>query len=223
MDIELLATDDGSHTIRNKLLNATYHSKHGAINESRHIYIEAGLHHVLKQFGKSEALNILEIGFGTGLNALLTLKEALEKELQINYVSIEKEPIPIEIVNELNYPHLLGFDNSTIFSDLHTKPWNQSKTISANFSIEKRLSDINQFYPDKEFHLIYFDAFAPANSPDMWHPDIFKKLYQNLIPNGCLLSFCAQGEFKRLLKARGFKVESLPGPKGKREITRASK
>lgn len=219
MDLEVLHTADGSATLRNKQLNATYHSMHGAVQESRHIFIEAGLKQSIRQFGKQ--LSILEIGFGTGLNTLLSLEGAQKQDLQINYSAIEKYPIPLSIASGLNY----GTEADKNFMSMHKAAWNESAVINQNFTLCKYLCDVNDFHFPKigRFHLVYYDAFAPETCPDMWNEFLFERLYTAMLPGAILVSFCAKGIIKRALKHSGFKVEALPGPPGKREMTRATR
>ncbi len=215
--LELIHTADGSTTILNTELNATYHSKFGAIQESTHIFINNGLKFITKK-----NINVLEIGFGTGLNAMLTLQEAIKKNLNINYSSIEKYPLEKEVFDKLNYVELID-TNKTELSAILNCEWEKENKINSNFSITKFKSDANEFNYIQKADVIYYDAFGPGAAPEMWQSTIFEKLYLILNTGGCIITFCAQGELKRILKRCGFTVESLQGPPGKREITRAIK
>lgn len=217
---ELLYTEDGSHTILNKELNVTYHSIHGAVQESKHIYIESGLNYVLQKY---ETLNILEVGFGSGLNTLLTYKENLKDKNTWTYQTIEKFPLSRETFALLNYGESETAEIKKVFNQLHTLEWNKVHPISDSFYFTKYLIDVNSYAPENPIHLVYYDAFAPDTTKEMWNKEIFEKLFKAMVPGACLLTFCAKGDIKRLLKTCGFKVEALPGPKGKREITRAIK
>lgn len=217
MDVEILDTADGSHTLRNKTLNVTYHSTNGALQESIHVYIEAGFRYALERFKK---IHVLEIGFGTGLNALLTYNESVKTGIDVDYQTIEKFPIAAEIVNSLNYA---AYDPHNVFEKLHASDWNTAHRISDFFGFTKNLIDVNDFKISTDVHLVYFDAFAPDSTSEMWHKDIFERIYEVMIPGGCLVTFCAKGNIKRMLKTCGFKVEALPGYAGKREMTRAIK
>ena len=219
MKIEIVKTADGSHSLFNAELNEHYHSIHGALQESKHVFIEAGLNFC---FERSESeISILEIGFGTGLNALLTCIKAEMKNRKVEYDSLEAFPLGKNISDELNYGELLG--EQKVFEKLHSSNWDCSEKISPCFILNKISTSVQCFVPYKKYDLIYFDAFAPNKQPEMWTKEIFEKVFSLLNPNGILVTYCAKGEVKRNLKAAGFKIESLPGPKGKREMTRAIK
>ncbi|MBL7930261.1 MAG: tRNA (5-methylaminomethyl-2-thiouridine)(34)-methyltransferase MnmD [Bacteroidia bacterium] len=215
MEVELLYTADGSHTVLNKELNVTYHSIRGAIQESKHVYIEAGFKYVAQKF---KALYILEIGFGTGLNALLSVNESQEMGIPVSYETIEKFPLSGEITRSLNYS---GFDRHGIMEKLHNSDWDRTHIIEGSFVFRKLLMDINDFKAGEKIHLVYYDAFAPDSAPEMWTERIFEMLFKSMVAGGCLVTFCAKGDIKRMLKTCGFKVESLVGFAGKREMIRA--
>jgi tRNA U34 5-methylaminomethyl-2-thiouridine-forming methyltransferase MnmC len=221
MDVELQLTSDGSHTLFNPLLNETYHSSHGALQESLHVFIKAGLEHLASR----RFVRILEIGFGTGLNALLTIQAAHALDLQIDYTAVEAFPLDPQIIETLNYPHLIGEPLVVEwFSSLHATPWEQSQAITQHFSLLKhnaRIQDLE--LTNSAFDLVYFDAFAPEKQPEMWHPEILKKTADALSDGGCLVTYCAKGQVKRDLRAAGLIVESLAGPPGKREMIRATR
>lgn len=219
---EHIITADGSSTILLSGLNEQYHSVNGAIQESTIVYIENGLNYY-----KKNAVNILEVGFGTGLNCLLTIVANTSglSVKTINYTALEPFPVNKNLLQQLNYVALLSATNvKQAFDDMHALPSFQNKEIAAHFYLNKSLSSIQDFASANEhFDMIYFDAFGPAVQPEMWTKPIFDKLYSMLKSGGILLTYCAKGEVKRTLKAAGFKIESLPGPPGKREITRATK
>lgn len=220
-DLEILVTDDGSPTLLDRALNVTYHSKFGAVSESRHVFIEHGLHYALNTFGKR--LNILEVGFGTGLNALLSLSESLKNGLELNYTAIEKFPLDPELHKRLSYANSVDEKSAALFAGIIQADWGRAFEASGQFKITKCLADVNGSSLPEGIHAVYFDAFAPANAPEMWTPALFSKLYNSMQGKGCLVTFCAKGEVKRMLKASGFQVEALPGPPGKKEMTRAVK
>lgn len=222
MELDIITTEDGSLSILNKTLNTTYHSKFGALQESQHIFIKHGFDYCADRF-PGQTLHLLEVGFGTGLNALLTLQKAIEKNRQVKYTGIEKYPLPAVIREQISYRHLLPEIDSSLYAALNDSLFETEYTIHSMFSFLKRETDINDFIPDYPLHLVYFDAFGPGITPDMWQPVIFERLYQSMVPESALVTFCAQGAFKRLLKATGFTVETLPGAPGKREMTRAVK
>ena len=217
MNLEIIITEDGSSSIINKDINECYHSTSGAINESEHIYIENGLLACEKK-----DINTLEIGFGTGLNALLTQIICDKNKIKNNYHSIENLQISTTKYLALNYCKQLNIKNDN-FIKMHSSSWGEKITISKYFSLLKINIDLQTFHPTIKYDLIYFDAFSPNKQPELWTYDIFKKLYNNLNKNGVLVTYCAKGAFKRILKKVGFEVFSLKGPIGKREITQAMK
>ena len=224
----LKTTEDGSNTFFVPELNEHYHSTHGAIQESMHIFINAGLLHSIQENNKQN-INILEIGFGTGLNALLTLLQTIETPLNLFYNSLELYPISNEEVNKLNFSNQLSRSDSDelvisdLFLKLHSSPWEESVNITSNFKLLKQKIDFSRpasFYTDKKFDIIYFDAFAPEKQPEMWTQEIFSTIY-NLCKEGAVLTtYCAKGAVRRMLNSAGFKVDRLPGPPGKREVLR---
>lgn len=221
-DIILELTADGSHTLFVPKLNEHYHSVNGALQESKQVFINNGLHHLpacLKE------INILEIGFGTGLNALLTVLEAKKQRRKINYVAIEPEPVDLKIIDQLNYASQIGGTEAAgYFKKLHDAGWVYPGFLSDYFIISKiqaRLEDIT--LSDEKFHLVYFDAFGPEVQPELWTEQIFVKLFKCLKPDGVLVTYSCKGTVKRAMKAVGFTIEKLPGSAGKREVLRAVK
>lgn len=226
MSWQLSKTDDGSHTLYNVDLDESYHSKFGAITESTHVYIKNGLHLCCPvDLGKkSRTLNILEIGFGTGLNALLTLLEAEFQNIHVHYTAIEAHPLSEKIFRELNYTQVLQREDlQAAFLSLHTCSASQELDLSPRFKFIKYLTQAQDFYATQHFDVIYFDAFAPNKQPEMWSQNLLQKMHDLLNERGILVTYCAQGQFRRALKAIGFGVESKPGPLGKREITVATR
>ncbi|CAN5914803.1 tRNA (5-methylaminomethyl-2-thiouridine)(34)-methyltransferase MnmD [soil metagenome] len=222
MKVEVRQTKDGSSTLYVPELNEHYHSVHGALQESMHVFIQAGLGYFLP---RREELRVLEVGFGTGLNALLTLQQALLHQTPVLYDSLEKYPLAPAVIKELHFekfilnPELLDFHGQ-----LHAVPWNEQVPVTPFFSLRKIETDLQQHvFPEAYYHLVYFDAFAPEKQPELWTEEVFAQLFAGLQPDGVLVSYCAKGSFKRSLKAAGFAVEALPGPPGKREMTRAHK
>ena len=219
--MELKKTADGSHTLFVPELNETYHSIHGAIQESQHVFIKNGLHY----FNNKETISILEIGFGTGLNALLTLLATESSSQMVNYVSLEKFPLPNELVQQLNYPTQLKIKatQTALFNHLHSCKWNTNTPISENFNLLKIEDDLADFQTTTTFDLIYFDAFGPKDQPELWTKAIFQKLYNALKPNGILVTYCSKGIVKQALRSVGFTVKRLPGPPSKRHVLRVTK
>lgn len=217
---QVFKTKDGSNSIQNIVLGDTYHSVHGAFQESQHVFIENGLK--IGFYNNKKSLNILELGFGSGLNALLTLNNCDSQMHAVRYVTLEKFPIPKELANKLDYHLLPGLNNYLEdFQVLHECEWNKFVLISKFFEFKKVLIDFNEYTPDSTFDIIYHDAFAPQTHEEAWNEEFLRKCHSWLNQGGFLITYCAKGDFKRTLKACGFEVETLKGPIGKREITRA--
>ena len=208
-------TEDGSTTLYVPEIDETYHSVHGAIQESMHIFIDAGLKEC-----KEQNINVLEIGFGTGLNAFLTLIEAEKSNINIVYTTLEKYPLSKEITDKLNFSETYNIENQKYFSEIHSCEWNSVQKISSHFSIHKIRCDFTQYDDLQEYNLVFFDAFSPEKQPEMWTQDLFEKLYKHCKTDGILTTYCAKGAVRRAMTAARFKVERLPGPTGKREILR---
>jgi len=217
MHSELLITSDGSHTLFVSEIDECYHSSHGAIQESRHIFIEAGL----KQCKKSE-IKVLEIGFGTGLNAFLTMIEAERSGKTIHYTSLEKYPVEIEKALKLNYPEKLSPENRNRFEQLHTSPWNVDIQINPFFKLKKIETDFTKYTLEDKFDVVFFDAFSPEKQPEMWMQEQFEKIYAYCSSGAILATYCSKGIVRRAIQAAGFMVERLQGPPGKREILRGT-
>jgi tRNA U34 5-methylaminomethyl-2-thiouridine-forming methyltransferase MnmC len=218
---EIIVTGDGSDTLFVPELNEQYHSLYGAIAESEHVFIRNGYHYFLEK----EGLTILEIGFGTGLNCLLTALQATKNMNFTRYFALEKYPLPGDIIQKLNYSGLTGNEGRKIFEAIHSSQWGVKEKINHWFELVKirddfvtsTLSDIS------ECNLIYFDAFAPEKQPEMWNIELFSKLFNKMGNGSVLVTYCAKGSVRRNLAVTGFKVERLPGPKGKREMLRGLK
>ncbi|NVO02681.1 MAG: tRNA (5-methylaminomethyl-2-thiouridine)(34)-methyltransferase MnmD [Bacteroidetes bacterium] len=218
--MEIVLTEDGSNSIFSSGFNEHYHSTHGAIQESKHIFIEAGLKSTI--IDKPE-IHILEIGFGTGLNANLTKIELESKNVIVNYTSYEAFPVPEKIFSALNYSEQLK-QNNDFFIALHQANWNEWIEILPKFKLLKLHQKIEDAeLPNNHFDFVYFDAFSPEIQAELWSEAIFLKIFQSMKNNAVLTTYSAKGIVKRALKSAGFVVENLPGPPGKREITRAKK
>ena len=215
---QLVITEDGSHTIYVPELDEHYHSVHGAIQESEHIFIHSGY-----DTCSADPMRIFEVGFGTGLNSFLTALKASEGTRKIKYSSIEKYPLDTEFLRSLNYASRAGKKESGIFDLIHSAPWNIETDLSSVFSLLKIEADITRFVPTGKYDLIYFDAFGPDKQPTMWSAEIFRRLSDATEKGGIFVTYSAKGEVKRNLKACGFEVSLLPGPPGKRQIIRAVK
>lgn len=218
--MQVRQTEDGSSTLYVAELNEHYHSIHGAVQESLHVFIDAGLRRC-----SSSEISIFELGFGTGLNALLTAIEAERCNVKIHYHSIEKYPVPESIVSQLNYTrdNASLTDYAELFAQLHGAKWDDMVKLSDNFYLHKILGDASDGLFPQGLDLVYFDAFAPDKQPELWDDSIFKMLYSSMNAGASLVTYCAKGALKRSLRAAGFVVEGLPGPPGKREMTRAIK
>jgi tRNA U34 5-methylaminomethyl-2-thiouridine-forming methyltransferase MnmC len=215
-------TDDGSHSISVTELNVNYHSVHGAIRESRHVFIEAGLHHL--NSSADQPVRIFEVGFGTGLNALLTLIESERFQQNICYETIEMFPLTSDEVKQLNYCEMLDRkDLRLIFEQFHTCEWEKEISIKSNFILKKTKTNLLTFQSSGCFELIFFDAFDPNAQPELWTPEIFKKMFSILKQNGVLVTYSSKGDVRRAMQAAGFRIEKIPGPPGKREIVRATR
>lgn len=215
---QLQLTADGSHTLFIPSLDEHYHSVNGAIQESKHIFIEAGW----KQL-KKENIRVLEIGFGTGLNAFLTLLESLANNNKVTYYAVELYPLEKDVIQSLNYPALIQKDKAQFFYSLHQAPWDQDVAITSYFTLHKINGNSNTCKLPNNIDLIYFDAFAPDKQPEMWNQEIFNKIYAHTSPQGILTTYCAKGIVRRMIQTAGFTVERIPGPPGKREMLRATK
>lgn len=219
--LRIVKTGDDSGTLFVPELNEHYHSYKGAVRESMHVFIQAGLEEILKV---KQNIKILEVGFGTGLNALLTLEHTFGYyELKILYTSLEKYPLDYDLINQLNY--ISDSDNTLnkLFFDIHHASWNTVTEITDQFTILKKEADLTQIKQLDNCDLVYFDAFAPEKQPEMWGESIFETIYEAMNKGGILVTYCAKGEVRRRMQRAGFSVERLPGPPGKREMIRARK
>ncbi len=214
-----MVTADGSTTIHIPEWDEQYHSKHGAIQEAKHVFIKHGL-----SLFENRRISILEIGFGTGLNSFITFLEAPKLNLSIDYVGIEAFPLAAEVAEKMNYITELNAENfRAIFTEMHQQKWEITNQISSNFSLLKRNQLFNEVNDENKFNLIYFDAFGARVQPELWTEEIFKIMYKALKTGGVLVTYCAKGSVRRAMQSVGFLVEKLPGPPGKREMLRAVK
>lgn len=219
-------TSDGSTTIHLPDWDEQYHSKHGAIQEAYHVFIKSGLEKICGEMNSEVQTNIsiLEIGFGTGLNAFITFLEGYKKNLNIDYVGVEAYPVVAEEIHKLNYvTELKANVHQDVFDVMHRSSWDEKLTISKAFQLTKRKQFFADIQDENIFNLIYFDAFGARNQPELWTEEIFQKMYNALQINGILVTYSAKGSVRRALQTVGFLVERLPGPPGKREMLRAIK
>ncbi len=212
--IELKTSDDGSHTLYVPELDEHYHSTNGAYSESVHVFIKPNLLYTSKK-----NISILEIGFGTGLNTFLTALNQNDKT--IFYHSLEKYPIEDDVAEQLNYSS--NESEYALFTKMHQLPWQTNGTLKDGFTLLKDKCDLTNTVFKHKYDLVYFDAFAPEKQPEMWDPTLFQKIYDAMYNDGILTTYCAKGVVRRTMQACGFEVERLPGPKGKREMLRATK
>jgi len=216
---EIIITDDGSTTIRIPDWDENYHSTHGAIQEAKHVFIKNGL----DLFQNQDSISILEIGFGTGLNAFITFLETINKE-KVNYVGVEAYPISQEEIAQMNYVSELEAEKyQEIFDKMHSCDWESQETITENFLLTKRKQFFQDIEDKNQFDLIYFDAFGFPLQPELWSEVIFKKMYEALLPKGTLVTYACRSSIKNAMLSVGFSIEKLPGAPGKREMLRATK
>ncbi len=220
MKREVKITADGSATISVEELDVTYHSIHGALQESKHVFLQAGLKDYLKSYNGEVA--ILEMGLGTGLNALLTCQYAIDHKVPIYYEAIEKYPLTKEELAQLNYAQLIE-GAGAMLNTIHSTAFSQTVSINEFFTFKKVQEDLLDYHSDQLFDIIYYDAFAPTAQPELWTVEVFQKLYERLKDRGTLVTYCAKGQVRRNMQSAGFKTEQLPGPPRKREMLRAAK
>jgi tRNA U34 5-methylaminomethyl-2-thiouridine-forming methyltransferase MnmC len=220
MNLTIIPTGDGSHTLFNEALNETYHSRHGARVEAEHVYLLHGLSYMLP---RRNPIHLLEVGFGTGLNIWLTAIRAIQQpKIFFHVETIEPLPLPWDVIGALNF--FQDSAHTELAHQLHAATWSEPVVLLPNFRLIKHPTTVltAPFRPGI-FDVIYFDAFAPNKQPEMWTPQVLGKMYEALAPGGVLTTYCAKGQLKRDLRVCGFRVDSLPGPPGKREMIRAEK
>jgi len=220
MNKEFVITEDGSHTIYLPEMDEHYHSTHGAVQESLHVYINQGL----LQFPLKE-ISILEIGFGTGLNAFLTYVFAVKNNLKVTFTSIEKFPLTEAEYTALNYSETIFTEHANVLKKMHQCEWNSLVEITPEFSIRKIQADLLtwEFGSPEQFDLLYYDAFAPTKQPEMWTEELINKVSACIKKDGIIVTYCAKGAVRRAFAAAGFQMERIPGPIGKKEILRGKK
>lgn len=223
MERKIVRTADGSTTIFLPDWDEHYHSKHGALQEAYHVFIKQGLEDVSRSKGKN-LISILEIGFGTGLNAFITLLEAEKNGLQIEYTGIEAYPVSREELEGLNYTeNFTEKEAHSYFEVLHQIAWEMNQEITSYFKLHKKKQFFQEIKAEDSFDLLYFDAFGARVQPDLWTEEIFAIMFRAMKPGGVLVTYSAKGSVRRAMQAVGFQVERLPGPPGKREMLRAKK
>lgn len=219
--IQVIQTGDGSWSLRRTDLNETYHSVHGAVAESEHVFIKEGL--LYKISTTNTPLHILEVGFGTGLNALLTLREAIDKNLKITYSAIEPYPLRDEIIHTLNYPTQISRNElAVLYGKMHKEALSEEIDLCENFRFRLHQTEILDFQSNQKFDIVYYDAFAPGKQPDMWTVSVMRHVKNLMAKEGILVTYCAQSNFRKVLQSLGMEPERIAGPPGKREMTRAN-
>lgn len=218
--LERIITGDGSHSLRVPGMDETYHSRHGAVAESQHVFIEKGLNAIDTREG---SVRVFEVGFGTGLNALLAWIWAKANNKIVQMVSVEKYPLPVEEAEMLNYGTEVTEATTADYQRLHRNKWNEVVDLDDRFSLLKMNCDLDEVDLLASFDLVFYDAFGPRVQPNMWSVEKLAVVECILVPGGVLVTYCAQGQFRRNLKSLGMHWESIPGPPGKREMTRAVK
>ena len=213
--LQLITTEDGSQTILNNALGSTYHSRHGALTESKHVFIEKGLQNLLD--GRTTDINLLEMGFGSGLNALLTATIAEQTKYRINYQALELFPVPPEVWSNYLLPEELVSCVAS-FQSMHAAKWNAPFKLNNWFELVKHQVSLIDFLSDTQFDLVYFDAFEPEKQPELWTQAVFEKLLEMMNPGAILTTYCCKGYVRRNMIAAGFVVQKVPGPPGKREM-----
>ncbi len=215
-------TEDGSRSLYSERFGVSYHSKFGALRETEHIFIQYGL---LDQAKRLDAIRVLEVGYGTGLNCLATLRAVQRGAFSVSYLGLDPEPPAAKLTAALDYPGTLELtaEELRLARRLVDTPWDVSERLSPKLTVEKRRQRLEDFHATGGYDLVYFDAFAPEAQPELWTLDVFKTVYGSLESGGTLVTYCAKGQVKRDLRSAGFTVERLSGPPGKREITRARK
>lgn len=220
---QLILTEDGSSSLFVPELKEHYHSVHGAVQESTHIFIRAGWDYYRERHPGKMPVSILEAGFGTGLNAWLTLSAAGEAGVPVFYHSIEKYPLTPEEYGALNYARQFPRPQQELFEALHRAPWQAATALTPLFTLYKEEGDFRSFGLQRPADLVYYDAFNPDVQPHLWTAEVFARFYEALVPGGVLVTYCVKGIVKRALREVGFTLRRLPGPPGKREMLRAEK
>lgn len=219
MKKEVVVTGDGSKTIHMPELNESYHSTHGALQEAEHVFIKYGLDQLEK-----ESIDVFELGFGTGLNAILAYRFSKQNNVHISYVGVEAYPVSMEMLEALNYTDFLTADEKKIFLEMHNADWGSKVELSDQFTFQKIEEKIEDSKVGEDtMDIVFFDAFGPRTQGSLWKPVILEKMAKMLREKGVLTTYCAQGQFRRDLKSVGFDVTKVPGPPGKREMTVAIK
>jgi tRNA U34 5-methylaminomethyl-2-thiouridine-forming methyltransferase MnmC len=224
--IKIIETGDGSHSVLNLAMNETYHSRHGALQESQHVFIREGLYHWKDTYPGIRELHVFEMGMGTGLNLILTLRDALKNpDISYHYAALEAYPLEASVAAQLNY--LVVLDDkplNSLFQKIHQLEWDEVHELLPNFTLEKLQTCLEDFNSEERtYDLVYYDAFAPNKQPELWTYAVMDQLQQLMKEGAIFVTYSAKGQLKRDLRSLGLKVESLAGPPGKAEMIRATK
>lgn len=217
---EIITTADGSHSLYLSSLDETYHSRHGALQESQYVFIQQGLEKIVSD---RPVIHVLEVGFGTGLNALLTASFAQAHQREIHFHSLETFPLEAALMADYGDEKTLGGHSVEVFKKLHDVSWDKMEKVTEFFHLKKEEVSVQNAVLEQKYDIVYYDAFGPRAQPDMWTLEIFDKLYKCLVPGGMLVTYCAKGQVRRDMQSVGFKMERLPGPPGKREMMRGER
>lgn len=218
--LEIITTADGSHTLRNSDLNETYHSVHGAMRESLHVFIHCGLAYCIERHQLKD-VSVLEVGFGTGLNALLAFQYAVRNKIKIHYTTLEPFPLTEDVWSQLNYTE--SDEDRERFTLLHDSPWSETVRLTPEFSLLKAKNTLQEVKLEHTHDVMFYDAFAPGKQPELWSQETLARAITFLKPGGIFVTYSAKGQLKRDLKSLGLMVETLQGPPGKKEMVRGTK
>ncbi len=218
--MQLFITNDGSHTVINEGLNITYHSKYGAIQESQHVFLEAGLQYFFQNNIK-RPIQVFEMGFGTGLNALLALDFSNKNKVHVQYHAVETDKVTTQIIEQLNYKQALNLNSE--LTELHYAAWDKQESYWDYFTLHKQYINLHQFEAQQQYDVVFYHAFTPAAQPDLWTSEVFARIYNMMADDGVLVTYCCKSEVRRTMQAVGFEVHKIAGPPGKREMLRAIK
>jgi len=211
--IKPIKTGDGSHTLYHPLLDETYHSSHGALTESKHVFIQNGLTYWIEKYPEKRLVRVLEVGLGTGLNAVLALQKALEWKRPVHYTALEPYPLPVKLIQQLNYHEFLAPQEVSLLMSMHEAEWGKGVQLATNFTLRKIKQPLEKFSPAaSSYDVVFFDAFAPSRQPELWQEEALTALVQGMICGAVLVTYSAQGNFRRTLASLGLSVDRIPGP-----------
>jgi tRNA U34 5-methylaminomethyl-2-thiouridine-forming methyltransferase MnmC len=227
-DLKIVKTADGSNTIYNSVVGENYHSKHGALQESRHVFLKSGLEYFLKVSPtggdlEGAGISILEVGFGTGLNFLLSANYCISQNIKLDYTGIEAYPVPVDMIAQTGYSEYISPDVWKQFIEMYSASLQQPVELNKNCQLQIANYKLQEFNSQKQYNVIYFDAFAAAYQPEMWSEAAITHTLQFLKAGGVFVTYAITGNLKRIIKSLGLKVEKAPGAPGKREMLRATK